>query len=281
MKKPLPQAASPTRTVQLKNSQFNKRLNDKEFEGTSVFSITTDDIELLVQLEDEETWKQTTEAVDENLKKAARPPLNKDKKMGRLAALRDKTKKNVIDKAATSSMGKKAIRAKAPKEITNLIDAIKQIAKRESNSQKKADEVEQNLFKIGVKAYILVSQKKISLADLLVADKPIREALEVFSKCYHHVVDYQTTPEKIQIEQLKLRLKQVETLVKQAGEALANTLKGQLSANSITRLNDTIKYLANPEALLIVLKDPTMYDDLNELVTAGEHYSQFYYYADD
>jgi len=154
------EASSPTRTVQLKTSQLNKRLTDKEYDGTFVFSLTTEEIELLVQLEDEETWKQIIEAVDENMKKAARPPLNKDKKSGRLAALRDKTKKNVIDKAATSPMGKKAIRAKAPKEITNLIDAIKQIAKRESNSQKKAEEVEQNLFKIGVKCYILVNQKK-------------------------------------------------------------------------------------------------------------------------
>jgi len=103
----------------------------------------------------------------------------------------------------------------------------------------------------------------------------------VLSKCYHHVVDYQSTPEKIQTDQLRIKLKQVETLVKQAGEALGNTLKGHLSDNSIKRLNDTIKYISNADALLVVLKDPTMYDDLNELVTAGEHYSQFYYYADD
>jgi len=162
-----------------------------------------------------------------------------------------------------------------------LINAIKTIVKKESGNMKKANEMEQNIFKIGVKCYILISSKKITLGELLAADKTLRQALEVFSKCYHHVVDYATEPGKIREDLLKVKLQQVDDLVKQAGKTLCDILKVHLQEKSIVRVHDIVNYLSNSETLLKVLKDTTLHEDLGELVMAGEHYSQFHFYAED
>jgi hypothetical protein len=57
---------------------------------------------------------------------------------------------------------------------------------RESKSSKKATEIEENIYKIGVKAFFLMDAKKINIDQLLVADKPLRSALELLVKCHDH-----------------------------------------------------------------------------------------------
>lgn len=56
-------------------------------------------------------------------------------------------------------------------ETTTLINALKALVTVESGSSKKADEMEANIVKIAVKAYILVDNKflKVWLIDLLLS----------------------------------------------------------------------------------------------------------------
>jgi len=132
-----------------------------------------------------------------------------------------------------------------------------------------------------VKCYVLISSKQVTLGELLTADKPLRQALEVFAKCYHHAVDYASEPARLREDLLKTKLQQVDELVKQAGKTLCDVLKGHLQDNSIARVNDIVNYLSNSDTLLKVLKDTTLHEDLGELVMAGEHYTQFHFYAED
>ena len=63
----------------------------------------------------------------------------------------NKAKKNVAGKVATSALGKKAIRSHAPEEVKNLIKSINTLVEQESKGSKKAGEIEENIFKIGIK----------------------------------------------------------------------------------------------------------------------------------
>jgi len=69
--------------------------------------------------------------------------------------------------------------------------------------------------------------------------------------------------------------------VKKALDALVEMLSPHLTPKSITRVKNTMEYLGNAETLFKVLMDKSLHEDLGELVMAGEHYSQFHFYADD
>jgi hypothetical protein len=89
----------------------------------------------------------------------------------------------------TSHIGKRAIRTKAPKEVTELITAMKLLVEKESGSPKKANEIEALIFKLGVKIVYLTQKGDLNIGDVLIADEPIRKALDLFIRCRNHVVD--------------------------------------------------------------------------------------------
>lgn len=63
---------------------------------------------------------------------------------------------------------------------------MKACVEKHSKSTKTANEIEKNLLKIAIKTFYAVEDKKITLKDLLVCDKPFRAALEVFIKCFNY-----------------------------------------------------------------------------------------------
>lgn len=50
--------------------------------------------------------------------------------------------------------------------------------------------MEKNLIKIGVKTFFLLDGGKVVFDDLLTADKPLRSALDILSKCHDHAKVY-------------------------------------------------------------------------------------------
>lgn len=73
----------------------------------------------------------------------------------------------------------------APEEITGLVLALKNIVERVSNS-KKANEIEEAIYKIGIKCFFLVENGTVPIQKFLLADKPLREALTLLGKCHDH-----------------------------------------------------------------------------------------------
>ena len=90
-----------------------------------------------------------------------------------------------------------------------------------TDSPKHAEEIEQHLFKVVVKCYFLVDAKKVPVNDLLLADKPLREALSLFNKCYEHI-KFTRTPhpelvkEKLKVKKKKIRISFSSSLFKSA-----------------------------------------------------------------
>jgi len=84
-------------------------------------------------------------------------------------------------KFATSALGKKVMKAIVNEETTSLLNALKNIVRVESGEagdNKKGEELEKNIIKIAVKAYLLIEKGRIDSDDFLKADRPLRAAFE-------------------------------------------------------------------------------------------------------
>jgi len=249
--------------------ELNKTAKTKESEHC--FELKTEQAIFVFDAGDAETHEGWVKAIEENLKKEACPPLAKEKRQTRMMAL----KKNVASKAAGSGIGKKAIRSKTPPEIVNLLDALKHVIAKESN-QKNANKIETNIFKIGMKLFLIMQQGKLTLEQILECDTPIRKALDIFAKCVDHVY---TSDDLFQVnkEALKKRLGEVEELLHETGRILRRLLEPHLTGKNIARVQETIDY-GTADTLMRVLLDPTLEEEIQLLVNAAEHYSQFHFY---
>jgi len=177
--------AEPKGSIQLANMKFSKEQlpnAGKQF----TFSVKDDKRDLLLACEEESEWKEWTTAIENSVKKEPRPPLKKEKRKSRAKELAFKAKKNMVGKVGTSALGKKAIRSQAPEEVTNLVTSLKRIVEKDSGSSKKASEIEDAIFKVGIKCYFLIQGNKFTMNQLLAADQPLRQALEVLAKCHDH-----------------------------------------------------------------------------------------------
>jgi hypothetical protein len=254
------------------------KLYKDEKEGSShqwCFVLRNDSLDYLFFCEEEQEWKDWTDAIEKAMTKEASPPLKKEKRKTRAQELAFKIKKNVGGKAATSALGKKAIRAQAPEEVRNLVSSLKKIVEKESDS-KKASEIEENIFKIGVKAFFLIDGKKIKWEDLLEADKPLRHALELLIKCHDHAKFSRNPSEKI----LKEKLGEAHKYFAEAATILTKILSPLMKEKNVARIKATTDYVGDTDRLFKIYMDNTLNDPLQDLISAAEHYTQFHFYKE-
>jgi len=250
-----------------------------------MFSVSHKKGELFLAADNDKEMLSWLTALEASRSKSPASPAMK-KKSGRMQLIKERTTSKAASAAAGSGIGKRMIREKAPKEVMDLIYAIKVIVEKQSGI-KKANEIEAHLLKLGVKIFLLVRNGRLQIADVLIADKPIRQALELFARCRNHVIERsesvkgrrQTTA--INTTALKEKLQEVHDLVNEAAISIKKVLQGHLTPKNLNRVDALIDYVSEPELLYTVLMDRTMQDELYELVSAGEHYSQFHFYEDD
>jgi len=240
------------------------------------FGFRSDKVDLLLATEDEVDWKEWVAAIEANMSKGPAAPLKKERRKTRAQEIAFKMKKNLGTKVATSKLGKKAIRSQAPEEITNLVRALKHIVERNSKSSKKANEVEENIYKLGVKTFFLIDGGKISIEDLLTADKPLRAALELLAKCHDHAKFSRAPNQKLLLE----KFGEVEKKIREGGDILGKLLTPYLKPKNLKMLQDLVDYIGNAERLFQIFQDSSLDDDLQELISASEHYTQFHFYAE-
>jgi len=138
-----------------------------------------------------------------------------------------------------------------------------------------ASSIEKNLFKIGVKLFFLIDDKKITAEELLSqADAPLRAGLNLFTKCYD-AAKFGRNPTK---EQLMEKLKIVEKNFIEASAALEKLIKPHLKPKNVALLPDTVKVLANSDFLYNCLQKEGVDEQLTILVEAMENYCAFHYY---
>jgi len=255
------------------------KLNPNETEGSTkkyCFQLKDEKESYLFSCEDESDWKEWTTAVQANMNKSPCPPLKKDKKKSRMEQLAQNAKKNVISKATSSALGKKAIRSHAPEEVKNLIKATTNLVEKDNKNSEKAKEIEENIFKIGVKVFFILNEGQLTMEEVLKADKPLRAAMELLSKCYDHA----KFSKRVDDKGLVAKFGEVHQQALEAGEILTKLLEVHMKPKNLVKIKETIQYLTNPDFLLKVFKDDSLDEDLQELVSAMEHYTQFHFYSE-
>jgi len=268
--------SEPKGKLELGEAKFSSEIAPEGTKYRYTLSFKSDKQNLLLAAEEEADWKEWITIIEANRSKGPAPPLKKEKRKSRAQELAFKMKKNVGQAAATSKLGKAAIRSQAPEEITNLVRALKHIVERESKSSKKASEIEENIYKLGVKAFFLIDAKKVTMEELLVADKPLRSALELLAKCHDHAKYSRLPNDKL----LTDKFGEVQKKMHEGGQLLSKTLEPHLKPKNILMLQDLVDYIGNAERLFKIFKDATLDDELQELISASEHYTQFHFYSD-
>jgi len=179
-----------------------------------------------------------------------RGEIEKKKKEGLLS----RTKKNIAGSAASSVLGKKLIKSILNEETSALLVAVKKIVTKESG-KKKADEIEKNIIKITVKAYLLVDKKEIAGDSFLQADKPLRQAFEILIKCFNG-------RGRAKPEQIRAALDKAEVFFKNAEKVITGLLQPHVSAKNMFRLAATFSHLGSASFLDKAFADQTMEDEL-------------------
>jgi len=156
-------------------------------------------------------------------------------------------------------------------ETAALLNALKRIVKTQTGDAKQGEELEKNIIKIAVKAFLLIENKQVNPDDFLVADKPLREAFELMVKVFNG-------RSRAKEEKIREALAKVEELLKKAEEVLTNILAPHLSAKNMLKISAIFGTIANNEFLYPAFKNPVSEDDLDKLIDAMEYYTQFHYH---
>jgi len=217
--------------------------------------------------EDLGAWKTALEAGAklEPGKAPDRSGIKKGKQGAMVAA-----KKGAASAAASSGVGKKVMKAIVNDETTTLINALKALVTVESGNSKKADELEKNIIKIAVKAYILVDNKDLKGEQFLVADKPLRDAFNLLVKVFNG-------RGRAKKERVVEALQRVEADLKKAEKVITDLLQPYLSGKNMFRLASIFSTVANLKFLETVFYNDSVESELEKLVDAMDYYTQFHY----
>lgn len=183
----------------------------------------------------------------------------------------NRVKKRAASKTATSAIGKKVMKVIVNEETTALLNALKRIVKGQTGNAKQAEDLEKNIIKIAVKAFLLIENKQITADEFLVADKPLREAFELMVKVFNGRT-------RVKEEKIREALAKVEELLKKAEEIITNLLAPHLTSKNMLRISSVFGSVASTEFLYPVFKNPSSEEDLDKLIDAMEYYTQFHYH---
>jgi hypothetical protein len=267
--------AAPKGTIELKNLKLNKNVPVPELEKTFGFCLANEKNYHLLIADDEADYNEWIAKIEANLTKDARPPLTKDKKMTKMQNALRKAKANLGNKLASTSVGQGILKTSLPDEITALISALRVAAEKELDA-KKGVEVEKSILKLSIKVYFLITGGKLSSDDLLLADKPLRTALEMLSKCHDHARYSQKVNESL----LKEKLEIVQNNLYEAGAILTKVLTPHLKPKNVAMVKRLLQLIGNAPFLFKLLMDNSLIEETHELITAGDHYCQFHFYPE-
>jgi len=181
-----------------------------------------------------------------------------------------KLEENVGIAVADSSVGKAIMKKIINEETTTLINALKALVTVESGSDKKANEMEKNIIKIAVKAYILVDNKILKGDQFLVADKPLRDAFNLLVKVFNG-------RQRAKKERVIEALQRVESDLKKAEKVITDLLAPHLDPKYMMKLSSIFATVANVKFLETVFYNESVEDELEKLIDAMDYYTQFHY----
>jgi len=179
-------------------------------------------------------------------------------------------KKGIASSVADSGAGKVIMKKIINDETTALLNALKAIVTSESGNKKKADQLEEDIMKIAVKAVMLVDSKTVRGREFLAVDKPLRDALNLLSKIFNN--KNKTTREKVVEALLK-----VETLMQEAQKILENILANHMGGKNMLRLAAIFQVVGDAKFMEVIMYKESVEPELEKLIDAIDFYTQFHW----
>jgi len=216
--------------------------------------------------EDFELWKSALEA---SVSQEPCEPPSKEKVKKERGSVGMRAAKAVGGKVTATGAGKMAVKGVVNEETKLLIVALKRIVTR-VESQKVANEIEDNLMKIITKSFFLEKDKKITTEQFLKADEPLREAFNLLVEIrdYRHRMKGNAVTKRLAV--VHERLMVVE-------EIITSMLVPYLTPNSIKRIARTFGLLGSIDFLDKAWSDGEMEEERDLLTDAMNRYTQFHF----
>jgi len=178
----------------------------------------------------------------------------------------DKVKKNLASKAATSSLGKKILTKVMDDQSNNLMKAVKKLITFQTD-EKKAKEIQNNIIRMLVKSQHQMDAKKISEADLVVVDKPLRKAFRRIIR-----INEQWNEIKGDSGKLNENFTALQTHLKEIEAIILGVLSPFLSEKNKTKFTATFAFLTDVEFLKKVWSDERSKPEIEKMVKAMTNY---------
>lgn len=86
---------------------------------------------------------------------------------------------------------------------------------------------------------------------------------------------------KIDEQGLRKKFAEASKSIADAAGILTKLVTPHLTQKNVMRIQQTVDYFANVDRLYTIFTDPALDEDLLELITASEHYSQFHFYPEE
>jgi len=174
-----------------------------------------------------------------------------------------KAKKALAGKIATSGMGKGMVKSLINDESKSLIKCVKSCVTAVFD-KKTAENIENNIIKIFVKAHFLAENGSIDPEWYIGLDKDLRAAFEVTLRITDNVVSKRVIPDDV----LKDWIGKVQTKLKDAESKMYTMLKDHLQPKSLNRINETFAVFTDFKFLKTILVD---YNDNDALKKDAEN----------
>eukprot|EP01103_Thecamoeba_quadrilineata_P007026 TRINITY_DN16804_c0_g1_i1.p1 TRINITY_DN16804_c0_g1~~TRINITY_DN16804_c0_g1_i1.p1 ORF type:complete len:190 (+),score=49.05 TRINITY_DN16804_c0_g1_i1:98-667(+) len=175
-----------------------------------------------------------------------------------------KMKKNLAGKAATSGFGKAVMKKVMDDNTNNLMNAIKKVVAKRYD-KKKAEEMQNNIIKILLKAQFQIEKKHIDPKVFLPANRPLRSAFAL-------LVVLNGSDDR-QSENRKADFVKAENYFREVGKIADTHLGPHLTQKNKEKLTYTVDFLGSASFLQAVWDDPSYKHDRDELCKVIAIYS--------
>lgn len=152
-----------------------------------------------------------------------------------------------------------------------MLNALKALVQAESGSAKKAEQLEADIIKIAVKAFLLVENKDLKGSDFLKADAPLRTAFNLLVKVFNG-------RRRAKRERVIEALEKVEKELVEAQRIIIDLLAPHIQTKNMMRLTNIFSTVGNLKFLETIFYDDSIEDELEKLIDAMDYYTQFHYH---
>lgn len=162
--------------------------------------------------------------------------------------LGQKLKKNLASKAATSSLGKKAIMHFLGTQGVNLIDALF-VTTRMITDEKRAKQLQGRILRLALKTKLLVDEKRVTVHSVIHLIDPVQFFLiKLNSASQSKDVDEKT------MDALMGNFSRI-------GQHTEQLLQGKMKDKNLAKLKDVFQFYGSKEFLGPFLRDQKLYDE--------------------